>query len=328
MIVATPAMLRLRVPKQLSVEATRAVYTDALGQLIESRRAIRTLPEPGRSYAIFHRNYALERLQDLYLLYTRMVDGRSRLSDTNASTNKQDSSPPNAFSELLIETLSLGHALKVDLESFYQFGGLLLDQWSLMIAHLEVQPDAEGASFHRVVGMMDDPRERAGRVIRALGSEVVSDARWLSFQFRAYRNKFIVHATRPWQRTTVADLVGDDFALFTPSPPGWEDDKAIATEILALLPLAPDWLRNSDETYWERARPGRLLERIVENIGSASRQFDRERVVQIVARAGLTTPSFRVLAGTLFTFASAATQAATAALVDGANEGSSPDPQA
>lgn len=48
---------------------------------------------------------------------------------------------------------------------------------------------------------------------------------WLHYQVGFYRNRFVADANRPWQRGTTSSVIGDDFNLFIPTPPGWEDDK-------------------------------------------------------------------------------------------------------
>lgn len=60
---------------------------------------------------------------------------------------------------------------------------------------------------------------------------------WLHYQLRFYRNRFVVHATRPWQRGTTGSVYGDDFNLFSPTPPGWLDDEKLNEEIKNLSTL-------------------------------------------------------------------------------------------
>lgn len=119
---------------------------------------------------------------------------------------------------------------------------------------------------------------------------------------RNYRNGFVVHADRPIQRGMVAESVGSEFKLFTPSPPGWEDDATLNAAIGKLLPHAPQWLQEQDPSYWERARPIALLERIVDNIGNVDRQVDRDLIANLARRKGLGTPTFQVVASVLADF--------------------------
>ena len=51
-----------------------------------------------------------------------------------------------------------------------------------------------------------------------------------------------------------ASVIGGDFNLYTPTPPGWLDDAALNAEITKLLALAPPHVRNNEHS-WERA-PG------------------------------------------------------------------------
>ena len=89
---------------------------------------------------------------------------------------------------------------------------------------------------------------------------------WLNGQIRFYRNRFITHSTRPWQRGQNWSLMGFDYKLFIPSPPGWLDEEDITKKIKKLLPLAPQWLKEKPDNYWEKAKPRALLEKLLENI--------------------------------------------------------------
>src|SRR5262249_51378501 len=89
----------------------------------------------------------------------------------------------------------------------------------------------------------------------------------------------------------------------------------VEAAITAELPLAPAWLQQTDPNYWERARPRRLLERVVENIGQVDRQADRDRIANLARRAGITTPSFQVVASVLAHFVSKGMRLVRAAAV-------------
>jgi hypothetical protein len=198
----------------------------------------------------------------------------------------------------------LTHALKVDVESLFHFGSVLLDQWSYAAGYLTGADCPEAFVFHSFVGALHRD-EIAG--LRSIRDQLVGHVRWLHFWMRSYRNAFVIHADRPWQRGTIAGRSGLGFSLFTPSPPGWEDDARLDSAIQELLPLAPAWLREEEPDHWERSHRGALLKRVIENIGTVERQADRDRIAEIARRAGLETPTFQVIAGVLADFLARAT---------------------
>lgn len=283
----------------------------ALGSAIAAldSNPIREAVKPASgSYALFnHLVHAQERVRDVRLIFDRMAAGREELSHVNAQVAalRPKDWPPNTpypddVSAAMGVASQLTGALKVDFESLFHFGAVLLDQWAHCVGYLAGVVAPEEHVFHRFVLSLDQPV--LAPAFAPLQGEPRSKARWLHFWMRTYRNTFVVHADRPWQRGTNARLIGDEFKIFTPSPPGWEDDVALDAEIVAQLHLAPRWLQEKPVDCWERARPGRLLERIVENVGALDRQRDRDVVANLARRKGITTPSFQTVAGTLAEF--------------------------
>jgi hypothetical protein len=296
-------MLRLSDPEILAaLERTAAALADGKS-LIEALK-----PPPG-PYALFHhRTHARERCLDVALILRRLLDGRARLTIANAPTEqlRPDRWPagvpyPPEMQAAMQDTLMLGHALKLDFESLFHFGSVLMDQWAHMAGYLCGVAAPEQFTFHNATLALDREDTAGLRQVRA---QLVRHARWLWLWMRIYRNKFVVHTNRPWQRGTIADSIGDEFSLHSPSPPGWENDGQLSLELSGLLEFAPDWLRNADPTYWERANPNALLQRVIENIGSVEAQADRDRIANLVARAGVETPTFQVVASVLSDFVS------------------------
>ncbi len=131
---------------------------------------------------------------------------------------------------------------------------------------------------------------------------------WLHYQVRFYRNRFIVHANRPWQRGTTRTSLGEEYELFIPTPPGWLDDKKLDEEIKALLPLTPPRIRDADDDYWEKARPGRIIEVLFDDIGHIAKREDREKIAELFGKKGGSTPTFQIVAKNLLEFFSEATE--------------------
>jgi hypothetical protein len=146
--------------------------------------------------------------------------------------------------------------------------------------------------------------------------------RWLYWQLRFYRNRFIIHANRPWQRGTTRSVYGNDFNLHTPTPPGWlseEEETSINQEVKSLLHLAPRAIRDAPEDWWQRKSPRALLEVLFDHIGTIESKQDRERIGYLFGRVGGSLPTFQTLAEHLLLLVkdgTAALSASIAALED------------
>ena len=197
------------------------------------------------------------------------------------------------MSDQFLETQSM----RIDYESLFHFGSVLLDQWAYAMGYLSGVPSPDDFAFYQLALTIERPDAPAA--LQPLRATVLRETRWLCAWMRNYRNGFVVHADRPIQRGAIHSANGDDFKLFTACPVGWEDEAALDAEINALLPLAPQWLRDEDASYWERARSRALLERIVENVGNIDSQANRDQIANLARRKGITTPTFQVVSSVL-----------------------------
>ena len=213
---------------------------DALAEL--GKTVFQKCNPPSGAYAFFNHNaHAMTALQDCGRIMARLRVGRSRLTRLAHEEERlmpRDVPPGSGFppevQEVLRQSQDATEHMKLDFETLYMFGGILLDQWSLQAISIGDLKSARKYPFRELVDALDDNR---GGALSSLWGRTKSDMLWLYYQLRFYRNRFIVHATRPWQRGTTMSVFGDDFDLFTPSPPGWLDDEALNAEIKGLLHL-------------------------------------------------------------------------------------------
>lgn len=299
----------LRLPDEETFQRFDAV----IEILRDGRPLLDVLRPPPGPYALFHhQSHALERVRDVRFIFERLLRGRTDYSRLNAEID--DARPedwpggvpfPEPVAGLMRQAHQVTHALKLDYESLFHFGGVLLDQWAHAAGYLAGVERPEAFVFHSLAEHVE--RETVPRALLPVRNNLLAHTRWLHFWMRTYRNKFVVHAERPWQRGTVGGVRADDFALFTPSPPGWEDDAAVAAAIRELLVYAPEWLQRADPGYWERERPLALFGRVIENIGTIDRQAVRNDIAHLANRAGVTTPTFQVVASVLADFLHQAT---------------------
>lgn len=286
--------------------------------LLRANGILELLRPPAGPYALFHHiSFALERLGDVKFIFSRMVEYRRELSGVfeeefqlrPLGQPERTRSPEEnkRLGALMGRQTYLTRALRLDFESLYAFGAIFLDQWSIAAAYLVGMDSPETMTFHQLARRLELQADLPAPLRHVAAS--IADVRWLHLQFRTFRNRFVEHADRPWQRGTTAGVRGMDFALFLPSPPGWLNDEEIGAEIKALLPLAPAWLLKAPEDHWMKVRPGALLERLVDHVGSMDAQADRERVANLVGKAGISTPTFQTLVLRIATFSKVATGA-------------------
>ena len=287
-------------------EAAEKALQEAGKDLLE-----RLKPPPGPYPLFHHQSHAVERVRDVLTVLRRLFEDGDRLAVLTREQDRLgvDKHPPSVpfppeMITLFAEEGELTRRMKIDLESLYVFGTVLLDQWALLTAYLLGLPHPEKTTFNKLVGMCEDEEERGAA--NSIWATCRQQMLWLHYQVRYYRNHFIIHADRPWQRGLTYSPYGGSANLFIPSPPGWLNDAEIDQRILALLPLAPQWLQRRPPGSREQA-PRALLEGLFEHIGEVQRKADRERIAALVGQAGISTPDFTVLGRALLQFIAEAT---------------------
>ena len=264
-------------------------------------------PTPG-PYAFFNHNaHALERVKDVHRILERLYEERTRLrildeqEDAIRPAQWPGGTPfPPEVQQVMQQANEVNELVKMYFESLYMFGNMLLDQWSLCVAYSAGLSKPEKFNFLGIVQLFEGPKDRGS--LSPLWDEFGPTMLWLNGQMRFYRNRFVVHADRPWQRGNTRSTYGTDYTLFVPSPPGWINDEDISSQIRELLPLAPQWLQEASDGYWEKARPRALLDRLLNHIGEIKNKSDRETILRLVGQYGTTTPSFQVVGDSLLAF--------------------------
>lgn len=285
----------------------------AEGQLqLLSKTLLEGKKPPTGPHAFFYQSgNALEKLQTCMMIVERLLYNRRLV--TELSVRERQLTPddwpagvpyPSEAQEVMREVQLRAQHMRLDFESLYIFGVLLLDQWSLQAITVGSLKLKGSHPFDELVNALERGQ---GEHLQPLWDPHRERMLWLYYQVKHYRNKFIVHANRPWQRGTTRSVFGDDFKLWTPTPPGWIDDEAANTEIRGLVEFAPQHIREAADDYWEKARPRALIERVFDNIGAIPEKKDRERVARVYAMVGGSTPTFQLVAERLFAFVGDAT---------------------
>jgi hypothetical protein len=256
-----------------------------------------TSPPPG-PYALFHHHgLLLERLDDVKRIIRRL--GRARHRSTELAYReakympKTGPRPGRPYSKRLQTIMNEQHELvasmRMDAESLYIFANLALDQWSFVIAYALGLPNPAAYKYAHLVNRLEGARTPTALMPFKINH--LADAIWLQYQVRQYRNIFIEHVERPWQRGSTMGTYREDFNFFICVPVGWipeEEEKRMIKEIQGFVPAG---IASLPEKHWQRS-PRAVLEAAFRNIDQIARQEDRERVWSVWSQIGGSTVSF------------------------------------
>ena len=297
----TPVPVNVAAILHFSDEAVEKQQT--LGKTINS--LVKVTPGP---YAVFHHHsHLIERIKDFKNIVTRLGQSRKDITDLTIRRNKLEPkkiTPGKPFPKRLQKIMSkqnkLTELMKLDMESLYVFGNLLLNQWSHMMAYLFGHKEPEEFTFHRLYDVISSNSDQG--LFTEIWNKHRQEIFWLYYQLRSYRNVFIEHVKQPWQRGNTMSVYGDDFNLFIPTPPGWLDDKLTQVRLKSIAHLAPQKLKDMPDDYWEKKDPKRVLEVTFFYIDGIESKQDREKVWDVWKVLGGSTPSYDMIASRLINF--------------------------
>ncbi len=283
---------------------------DCLAQwhaLGESIRSSSQLSEQRKASANFHASVAVERTNDVGRIIGRLTNGFFALMEVvreQEQLRPPDGWPPGPLQgrahDLWWQGNSLGIYLKMDFESLYLFGEILLDQWSLVVAYALQKSRARETSFHSLVAEFEEG-EITSPLLCALWKRYNSDMIWLHANMRVYRNTFITHFDAPKQRGYGYDHGGTEFQLSVVQHVGQEFEDPQIT-VSKLLPYTPHWFQHLPQKHYLRNSPRNVLQMVLSTIDSVQDYQDRRTILGIVRKVGVITPSFHTVAERLLKF--------------------------
>lgn len=297
------------------------MFSDILDPLLESanksisesneltKQILAITKPPAGPYAIFHHfAHLVERIRDVKHILTRMVTNKGSLVALAGKQREVEStvkvipgkSLPNELNKLHNESNNLTERMKLDLESLYVFGNLILDQWSYVVAYATGMKKPETVNFRVLVEQLQS--KKYSGVLSGFWQKHKRDMIWLYYQLRFYRSTFIEHVDRPWQRGSGGGVFRHDFNIFTPTPPGWYDDQEIQKELESIFHLAPTWIKDAPDDYWEKQNLRRVLEVTINQIEDIDTYSDREKVWNVWRMVGGSTPSYEIIGRRLLGF--------------------------
>jgi len=305
---ATVVELLLPVPIKVSLILSLADQALKNHQILNKKIHELVKIVPG-TYALFHHHaHLIERIKDVKRIMTRLGENRREITDLSIRENavRPSKVKPGKPASKRLQTIMRRHSelveqMKLDMESLYVFGNLLLDQWSYVIAYLTGIYNPDQVSFHALYDKISSKKDIGH--LSLIRDKHKKDIYWLYYQLRSYRNIFIEHVKRPWQRGNTMSVYGSDFNLFIPTPPGWLNEKETHKKLQSIFHLAPKALREAPDDYWEKKNIHRVLEVTFMRIDEIEKKEDREKVWDVWKAVGGSTPSYDVVGFRLMDYA-------------------------
>ena len=294
----------------IPVKAAKIVYL--CDQSIEKLRVIEkklvALKAQKKPAAVFyHIGYLMERIKDVRRIMIRMALTRKDLTDLQIkiqALTPERIAPGKPFSKRLQvvhrKNDDLRDQMRQDMESLYIYGNLLLDQWSYIISYIagyEVPKDqreiAAGKKDINFAGLLNLLQAKGYKgELSQFWKLHKKDIIWLNFHLRWYRNIFVEHMRKPWQRGTTMASYGDDFNFHIPTPVGYIDDTERKKILQDIYKLAPKRLKDMPDDYWEKKNLHRALEVTLYYIDELENQSDRDKVWEAWHTLGGSAPSY------------------------------------
>ncbi len=272
-----------------------------------SKYIINKLSPDSGAYALFHHNTeCIVRLRDVDRILKRLFDNRKEYTRSNLKL--KDEMPkkwssgkpfPDNVKKLISENDYCTQHMRIDFEALYIFGGLLLDQFSILAAYTTGIARPEKFSFNDLVEKVETGQSEE---LKIFWNKSAEDMIWLFYNLKRFRNRLIVHRNRPWQKGTEALAYGDEFCLYLPSPPGWLDDEKLDEEVHNLFGIYKELFSDADEQKFRNTKPDTLLATLFDHIGKIRDREDRNTVSGLFFKKGGASPSFQVVGNELLGF--------------------------
>lgn len=294
----------------IPVKAAKIIYMcdKSIEKLKVVEKKLVTMRTQKKPSAIFyHIGYLFERIKDVQRIMMRMATTRKELTDLQIQMHSMTPTkviPGKPFSKSLQKVSKrndfLREQMRQDMESLFIYGNLLLDQWSYVISYVagyevpkdkkEIEGGKKDLHFSGLLNLLQ-AKEYSGELMDFWNIHK-RDIVWLNFHLRAYRNIFVEHMRKPWQRGTTMASYGDDFNFHIPTPVGYISESERKSILQDIFKLAPKKLKDMPDDYWEKKNLHRALEVTLYYIDELENQSDREKVWEAWNKLGGSAPSY------------------------------------
>lgn len=161
------AKMLLPVPINVSVILNLTDKALENHQLLNKRihELITITPGP---YALFHHHsHLIERIKDVKKIIKRLGENRKAITDLSIRENAlrpvkvvPGKPYPKKLQVIMSKHHDLTEQMKLDMESLYVFGNLLLDQWAYMIGYLVGVNSPDSFNFHALYDEMSSNKDK------------------------------------------------------------------------------------------------------------------------------------------------------------------------
>jgi hypothetical protein len=255
----------------------------------------------------YHNSYLVKRIDDMNVIIERLSKSNKKLTELHIREHaifsfekEKEKYKSNKFQAMRRKGSGLNNRMRLDLETLYIVGNLVLDQWAFVTAHLvgmKIQDKFGYGKFYHELR-----QNKSNNRLAIIWENHKDDIIWLYYNIREFRNKFIEHLERPLQQGTTRSVFGDSFNLHVPTPPMFVNKGIRNKKLKSISHLAPEWLKNAPEEYWEKANKHRMLEVTMNNIEKVDKHHDREKVWALWKEFGGSTLTYQKIAGRLASF--------------------------
>ena len=195
---------------------------------------------------------------------------------------------------VLQERNNLVTKMRIDLESLYIYGNLILDYWASIIGYLYNLPGYSTwqhpyTKLHDLVVAASPPA-----ALQPLISAHSSDIYWLNYNLRLYRNGFIEHLDRPVQRGASTPTFQLGFSLHMPVAVGQVSPAEKSQLLSSVSHIAPQFTVGRAQGFWQR-QPDLVLQWMFHGIDSIASHNDRKLVSDAWRKLGGETVSYEIL---------------------------------
>ncbi len=285
------------------------IYSQAIRnfRLLEKELVKLTKKNPKPTNLFYHQSYVIGRVEDIRLIMQRFENNSEvaqKLSKFIA-VNRKNEIPGKPYSPKMQKALNMHSEtlarMRLDMESTYIFGTLLLDQWSYCIGYISSQENPCKFSFKKLMNLIQESSYKGE--LKELWKKHKEQLLWLFFHMKFYRNDFIEHIKGPLQKGTTGDRP-ENFKLFVPRAAQLLTEQDMNREISTIKHLVPSWFLSLPDYSWEKNSPRKLLEVTVDNIQNIEKKEDRKKIWEVWIKIGGSTSSYYTLVNMLLKFVS------------------------
>jgi hypothetical protein len=250
--------------------------------------------------AKYQASYLMGRLEDMKIIVERLGRQNARLIILSyREDNLMPQLKPRQFYSkklqiVLQERNSIVTKMRIDLETLYIYGNLILDYWASIVGFIYSLPGLTNwqhpyTELHSIIVSANPPLS-----LQTLITSQGNDIFWLNYNLRLYRNGFIEHLDRPVQRGASTPTYRLGFSFHIPVAVGQISATEKARVLSSIAHIAPQFTQGKAPEFWQR-QPELVLQWMFHGIDMITNHSDRKLVSDVWRKLGGETVSYDIL---------------------------------